>query len=313
MIRSKQTKETKELKPKKRRFSQWQLYVFLIPALTYIIIFSFIPIFGIIIAFQDYSPALGFFNSPWVGSLKFDMFFSSYYFWDILWNTISLSLYSLIINTVFPIILALLINEVPYKKFRKFIQTLSYSPYFISLVVLVGMFNLFLASDGGFMNKIIGALGVAPIDFVGDKSWFRTTYVMTGLWQGVGWWSIIYVGALSQVPIESHEAAAVDGASRWQRILHINLPSIAPIILVLLIMSIGQIMSVGFEKVFLMQNSLNREVSEIIATYTYNISFITMRDLSFGTAVGLFNTVINLALIVLANFMSKRITKESLF
>lgn len=292
---------------------QWQLYAFLLPALIYVFIFCYAPIFGIIIAFQNYSPALGFFGSPWAGLQKFQMFFSSFYFWDILWNTLALSIYSLLVNTAFPILLALLINEVPFKKFRRFIQTLSYSPYFISLVVLVGMFNLFLSSNGGFFNEMLGLIGIAPIDFVGDPTWFRTTYVMTGLWQNVGWWSIIYVGALSQVPVENHEAAVIDGASRFQRIIHINLPSIAPIILVLFIMSMGQIMSVGFEKVFLMQNSLNRSVSEIISTYTYRVSFVTIRDLSFGTAVGVFNTAVNLALIIIANFLAKRIAKQSLF
>jgi len=291
----------------------WQLYVFLVPALLYVAIFCYAPIFGIVIAFQNFSPALGFFNSPWVGLLKFKMFFGSFYFWDILWNTLALSLYSLVVNTIFPIVLALLINEVPFKRFRRFIQTLSYSPYFISLVVLVGMFNLFFSTDGGFVNNILGALGIAPIDFVGDPALFRSTYVLTGLWQGVGWWSIIYIGALANVPQELHEAAALDGASRFQRIIHINLPAITPIILVLFIMSMGSIMSVGFEKVFLMQNSLNREVSEIIATYTYRVSFITVRDLSFGTAVGLFNTVINLILIISANLISKKMTHESLF
>ncbi len=307
----------KNQNPNKNIFQEakrhWQLYVFLVPALLYVAIFCYAPIFGIVIAFQNFSPALGFIDSPWVGFQKFEMFFGSFYFWDILWNTLALSLYSLVVNTIFPIILALLINEVPFKKFRRFIQTLSYSPYFISLVVLVGMFNLFFSTEGGFVNNILSALGIAQIDFVGDPAFFRTTYVMTGLWQGIGWWSIIYIGALANVPQELHEAAALDGASRMQRIRYINLPSIAPVILVLFIMSMGSIMSVGFEKVFLMQNSLNREVSEIIATYTYRVSFITVRDLSFGTAVGVFNTVINLVLIISANLISKKMTNESLF
>ena len=290
----------------------WVLYLFLIPALTYVLIFCYVPIIGIIIAFKDYSPALGFFDSPWVGWDKFEMFFSSYYFWDILRNTLVLSLYSLVVNTIFPILLALLINEVASVRFKRFIQTLSYMPYFISLVVLVGMFNMFLSTDGGFMNQIITGLGLLPVDFLGDPALFSTTYVFTGLWQGVGWWAIIYVGALANISPDLHEAAAVDGASRMQRILHINLPSILPLIMVLTIMAMGQVMNVGFEKVFLMQNPANREVSEIISTYTYNVSFVTVKDMSFGTAVGLFNSVVNIILLVGANAISKALTKESI-
>lgn len=289
-----------------------QLYLFLIPSLIYLIIFCYIPIAGISLAFKDYDPALGIFRSPWVGFSKFKMFFSSYYFTTTLKNTLLISLLSLVVNSIFPVILALLINEVPSRKFKKVVQTISYAPYFISLVVLVGMFNMFL-SDTGLINQLFRILFHTTIDFIGDPKYFRWIYVLTGLYQGIGWWSIIYVGALSNVDISLHEAATIDGASRLQRIFHINLPTIRPIFIILLIMALGSIMNVGFEKVYLMQNAANLEVSEIIATYAYKVSFFTVKDFSFGTAVGVFNTFINLILLVLANFVAGKISKETLF
>ena len=202
--------------------TQWILYLILLPSLIYLAIFCYAPMFGIVIAFKDYVPSLGIFKSPNVGFAKFEMFFSSYYFKDILINTLALSVISLIVNTPLPIILALLINEVQNKKFKKFIQTISYAPYFISLVVLVGMFNMFLKTDGGMINKILDLFNIPSVDFLGNEKYFRAIYVISGLWQGIGWWSIIYVGALSNVDKSLHEAASIDGASRFQRIIHIS-------------------------------------------------------------------------------------------
>lgn len=300
-------KLTKEIK------KHWQLFLLVIPALIYLIIFCYIPIAGIVIAFKEYDPVLGIFGSPTIGFQKFEMFFDSYYFWTTIKNTLLISVGSLIVNSIFPVILALLINEVPNAKFKKFVQTVSYAPYFISLVVLVGMFNMFLNSEGLMNDMITSLFNVDPVDFLGDPKYFRWIYIFTGLWQGIGWWSIIYVGALSNVDISLHEAATMDGASRLQRIININLPAIKPTFIIMLIMSFGSLMSVGFEKVYLMQNPANLEVSEIIATYSYKVSFLTVKDFSFGTAVGLFNTVVNLILLVTANYVSNKVNGEGLF
>lgn len=293
--------------------NHWQLYLLVVPALIYLIVFCYIPIAGIVIAFKEYDPVLGIFGSPDVGFDKFKMFFESYYFTTTIINTLAISVGSLIVNSIFPVVLALLINEVPNAKFKKFVQTVSYAPYFISLVVLVGMFNMFLSSSGLLNDMITTLFGVDAVDFLGDPKYFRTIYILTGLWQGIGWWSIIYVGALSNVDLSLHEAATIDGASRIQRIIHINLPAIKPTFIIMLIMSFGSLMSVGFEKVYLMQNSANLEVSEIIATYSYKVSFITVKDFSFGTAVGLFNTVVNLILLLSANYISNKVNNEGLF
>ena len=293
--------------------NHWQLFLLVIPALIYLIIFCYIPIAGIVIAFKEYDPVLGIFDSPTVGFQKFEMFFDSYYFSTTIINTLAISVGSLIVNSIFPVVLALLINEVPNAKFKKFVQTVSYAPYFISLVVLVGMFNMFLGSEGMMNDLITTIFNVDSVDFLGDPQYFRWIYIFTGLWQGIGWWSIIYVGALSNVDTSLHEAATIDGASRLQRIIHINLPAIKPTFIIMLIMSFGSLMSVGFEKIYLMQNPANLEVSEIIATYSYKVSFLTVKDFSFGTAVGLFNTVVNLILLVTANYISNKVNNEGLF
>ncbi len=298
---------------RKKKKIKWQLYILLIPSIVYLIIFCYTPLFGLVIAFKNYDPVLGFWDSPSVGFEKFKMFFDSYYFFTIIKNTLFISLYALLVNTPLPIILALLINEVSHPKFKKFVQTVSYAPYFISLVVLVGMVNAFLDPSRGIVNELISTFGLSRQNFMGDASWFKSIYVFSGLWQGIGWWSIIYIGALSNVDPELHESAVMDGASRVQRIIHINIPAILPIATILFIMAMGSMMSVGFEKVFLMQNPSNLEASEIIATYTYRVSFLTAKDFSFGTAVGLFNSVINLILLVIANVVVKKLGRESLW
>jgi putative aldouronate transport system permease protein len=307
------------LKQKKKKYllgdlkNHWQLFLFILPALAYLLIFCYVPMGGVLIAFENYDPVRGIFGGPWVGWAKFKMFFDSYYFGTILKNTLVISLYSLVVNSLVPVVVALIINEIPSKRFKRFVQGVSYSPYFVSLVVLVGIFNMFLKQDGGLINQMIVACGGTAIDFLGNPALFSTIYVLSGLWQGVGWWAVVYVGALSNVPSSLHEAAAIDGANRWQRILHIDLPSILPLFTTLLILSMGSLMSVGFEKAYLMQNASNREVSEIIATYTYLVSFVTAKDFSFGTAVGLFNSFINVILLIIANTLSKKINQQSLF
>lgn len=300
-------------KIKKNIKEHWQLYLLLSPSLIYLLIFAYAPMVGISIAFKDYDPVLGFAKSPFIGLGKFKMFFDSYYFWTIIKNTLIISVYALIINTPLPIILALLLNEVSNEKFKRFVQTISYAPFFISLVVLVGIVNSFLDPSTGVINQMLMNLGFDNINFIGDDSWFRTIYVFSGLWQGIGWWSIIYLGTLSNVDPALHEAAVMEGASRIDRIRHINIPTILPVAIILFIMAIGSMMSVGFEKIFLMQNPSNMEVSEVISTYTYRISFLTTRDFSFGTAVGVFNSLVNIILLLIANVISKKVSQESLW
>jgi putative aldouronate transport system permease protein len=296
---------------KKRK--QWQLHVLLIPAVLYLILFAYLPLFGVIIAFKDYNPIQGVFGSPFVGLDKFTMFFDSYYFWPIIKNTLAISGLSLLINTPIPIIFALLLNEVKSPKMKSVLQTISYAPYFISIVVLVGLINTFLNMDTGVANEILSLLHIDKIDFLGNDSYFRTIFVGTGVWQSMGWWSIIYLGTLSNVDPSLHEAAVMDGANRWQRILHINFPALIPVATILFILAMGQMMNVGFEKIYLMQNQSNLEVSEVIATYTYRVSFLTARDFSFGTAIGLFNSVFNIILLVLANTISNRVNNQGLW
>jgi len=248
-----------------------------------------------------------------VGFEKFNVFFSSYYFWTIISNTLRISFVALIFNTLVPIIFALLVNEVQNKKFKSFIQTITYTPHFISLVVLVGMINTLFAFDGGAINNILTFFNLKPIDFLGTPKYFVWLFTFSGLWQSMGWWAIIYIGTLSNIDPSLHEAAVIDGAGRLRRMISINIPHILPVAIVLFIMAMGSMMNVGFEKVYLMQNSSNREVSEVMATYIYRVSFITANDYSLGTAIGLFNSVINIVLLISANFISKKITNESLW
>lgn len=292
----------------------WQLYLILLPSLVYLAVMCYAPMYGILIAFKDYMPALGIADSPSVGFANFERFFNSYYFGNIMKNTLGISVYSLLVNTPLPIILALLINEVRVTWFKKAVQTISYAPYFISVVVVVGMCYSFLNPERGIVNALITFFGGQPLSFMGDAAWFKTVYVGSGLWQGIGWWSIIYVATLAGVDPTLHEAAMIDGASRLRRIWHINIPALLPIITILFIMSIGSMMSVGFEKVYLMQNQMNLDSSDIIATYTYRVGLASAnKDFSFATAVGLFNSVVNLVLLASANFVSKRLGQESLW
>ena len=298
---------------KTRRRYHYQLYILLIPAALYLLLFAYLPIGGVIIAFKDYNPIQGIFGSPFVGLTKFSMFFHSFYAWTIIKNTLLISLFALIVNTPIPIIFALLLNEVKSRKFKKFVQTVSYAPYFISMVVMVGLINTFLNYQSGAVNQMFTLFGLDKIDWLGNDNYFRSIYIFSGLWQAMGWWSIIYLGTLSNVDPSLHEAAVMDGANRWQRIIHINLPALMPVATVLFILAMGQMMNVGFEKIYLMQNQSNLEVSEVMATYTYRVSFITTRDFSFGAAVGVINSIINLFLLITANFISNRVNNQGLW
>lgn len=290
----------------------WQLYVLLAPTVVYLFIFNYIPMYGIQIAFRDFVATKGIIGSPWVGMKHFRYFFSSPQFSSLLVNTIKLSLFSLLWNFPFPILLALMLNEVSCIRYKKFVQNITYMPYFISTVVLVSMLNLFLAQQDGMINQALAALGGAKVDFLGKAAYFRTIYIASGIWQGTGWSSIIYLAALSGVDTQLHEAAQIDGASRIQRMWHINVPCILPTATILFIMSCGQIMNVGYEKVYLMQNSLNLEVSEVISTYVYKTGLLNVKY-SYTTAIGLFNNVINVIVLLLVNQLSQKLSETSLF
>lgn len=290
----------------------WQLYAFLLPALVILILFSYVPMYGVQLAFRDYNPIMGITGSPWVGFDHFTRFFNSYQFKQLIGNTLILSLYSLIVGFPIPIILALALNQVKNSKFKKLVQTVTYAPHFISVVVLVGMLGIFFSVNGGLVNEVIKLFGGEPKLFMGEVKYFRHMYVWSGIWQSMGWSAVIYLAALSGVSPELHEAATVDGATKLQRIWNIDLPTILPTIVTLLILNCGSVMSMGFEKAFLMQNPLNMENSEIIATYVYKMGLINA-EYGFSTAVGLFNSVINCILLVTVNKVSKKIGQDGLW
>ncbi len=290
----------------------WQLYVLLIPAVVYLFIFHYLPMAGIQIAFRDYKFSRGIWNSAWVGLKHFRTFFESVQFGTLMTNTIKISVYALLLGFPFPILLALLLNESRNVRLKKAVQTLTYAPYFISTVVMVSMLSMFLSPSVGIVNRIIGFFGGAPYDFMGSAKAFRSVYVISGIWQGTGWSSIIFIAALAGIDPQLHEAAEIDGAGRLQRIWHINLPGILPTAVIVFIMNCGSIMSVGFEKVYLMQNSMNQSTSEIIATYVYKMG-IQKTQYSYTTAIGLFNSLINLVLLLIVNHISKKASEISIF
>ncbi|MEF3303976.1 ABC transporter permease subunit [Paenibacillus sp. GYB003] len=290
----------------------WQLYALMAPVLVYFIVFHYMPMYGVQIAFKDFIATKGIWGSPWVGLKHFDRFFDSYFFWRLLKNTLGISLYELAVGFPIPIVLALMINEVRHKGYKKFIQTVTYAPHFLSTVVLVGIVIMFLSPTSGIVNTIIKAFGGEPIFFMTKPEWFKTVYVLSGVWQQMGWSSIIYLAALAGIDPGLHEAARVDGASRLQRIWHINLPGIMPTVVILLILNIGSLMGVGFEKVFLMQNSLNTESSDVISTYVYR-SGLLGAQYSFASAVGLFNSVVNFVLLLTVNRIAKAVNQSSLW
>lgn len=295
-----------------RILRNWQLYALISPVIAYYVLFQYVPMYGIQIAFKDFIATQGIWGSPWVGFEHFDRFFNSYYFWRLIKNTLGIGLYSLAVGFPIPIILALLMNEVRAERFKKFVQTITYAPHFLSTVVVVGMMMIFLSPRYGIINHFIEMVGGQPINFMTEPSWFKSLYVLSDVWQTMGWSSIIYLAALAGIDNQLHEAARVDGATRLQRIWHINIPGIMPTIIILLILNMGSIMGIGFEKVLLMQNNLNMESSDIIATYVYRMG-IQNAEYSFSAAIGLFNSVINFILLVVVNFISKRVSETSLW
>lgn len=283
-----------------------------VPALVYIIMFHYKPMYGIIIAFKDFSMRQGITGSPWIGFDNFTRLFSSYWFPIIIKNTLTLSLLNLIVGFPIPIILALLLNEVNNGRFRKTFQTISYAPHFISVVVLCGMLVIFTNPTHGIINILLGKIGVESINFLGIAADFKWVYVLSGVWQEMGWGSIIYFAALSSVDKSLIEAADIDGANRLQKIWYINLPVLVPTIMVLLVLQFGSLLSVGYEKVYLLQNSTNLSASEVISTYVYKVG-LQQADFSFSAAVDVFNSVINTTILLLANGISRKLTHTSLF
>ncbi|NGZ77798.1 ABC transporter permease [Saccharibacillus alkalitolerans] len=290
----------------------WQLYIFMAPALLTVIIFNYVPMYGIQIAFKNYVPAFGMAGSKWVGFDHFTRFFESYYFWDLIWNTLSISLYGLLVGFPLPILLALAFNEIRTGPFKKTVQTVTYAPHFISMVVMAGMIITFLTPSTGMIINLLEAVGITPPAFLTDPRWFKTVYVLSDVWQATGWGTIIYLAALTAVDPGLHEAAILDGASRLQRIRHINFPVIIPTITILLILNMGGLLGVGYEKILLLQNPLNMEASDVIATSVYRTGLLEAQY-SYSTAVGLFNSVVNAILLIVVNQVVRRTSENSLW
>ena len=308
-LTARQRKRKENLKLVKRNY---QLYFFLIPAVVFIAMFMYFPLYGLQIAFKNYRTGDGIWGSEWVGLKWFEQFFNSPNFSTLLANTLIISIYSLVVSFPFPIILALILNYVKNLRFKKFAQTVTYMPYFISTVVLVAMMTLFFSPSSGFINTIIESLGGQAQYFMGESRFFRHLYVWSGVWQSMGYSSIIYIAALSGVSPELHESATIDGANILQRILHIDIPTIMPTMVILLIMALGNVMNVGYEKVYLMQNDMTLDVSEVISTYVYKVG-LRSQQFSFSSAIGLFNNVINFIILILANTAANKITGSGLW
>lgn len=292
------------------RRNKW-LYAMIIPVLAYYIIFCYLPMGGIVIAFKNYKPAFGIWNSDWVGFKHFLSFFNSAFFNRVIRNTLLISFYSLVWGFPAPIILALMLSEIRYGRLRRITQTISYFPHFLSTVVVCGMLLQFSLSDGLF-NQIGGLFGAQAKSWLQIPGAFRTIYVSSGIWQSVGWSSIIYIAAIAGVDTQLYEAASLDGAGRWQRIWHVTLPTIKPTIVLLLIMQVGKMMSVGYEKIIQLYNPSIYETADVISTYVYRKGLLDS-DWSYSTAVNLFNSVINFLLVILANQISKKVSETSLF
>jgi multiple sugar transport system permease protein/putative aldouronate transport system permease protein len=296
-----------------RRYSgSWQFWIIIALPLAYIIIFNYVPMSGILMAFKDYSPRRGIWQSPWVGLRWFRQFLTTPSGLTVIFNTLRLGFYSLIAGFPIPILLAVGLNEIRAVRFKKSVQMITYAPYFISVVVMVGMMMQLTDLRIGIFNRIIMMMGGQPFNFFGNAAVFPHLYVWSGIWQTMGYSSIIYIAALSAVSKETQEAAIVDGVSRVQRIWHVDLPSIRPTIVILLIFNCGSIMSIGFEKAYLMQNPINISTAEVISTFVYKVG-LQNANYSFSTAVGLFNSVVGFILMVTVNHISKKLTDTSVW
>ena len=305
----------KFLKGKNR--NQLMLWCLVLPGLLYVLIFHYVPMLGLVVAFKDYNSYQGIWNSAWAdmkGWAHFYNFLTMPDFWNLIWNTLKLSLTSLLFATIPSAAFALLVNEIAGKRFKKFVQTVSYAPYFVSMVVVVSMVFIFTDAETGIINRLIEMVGFKAIPFMERADMFVGMYVASGVWQGLGWAAIIYVGTLANVDQSLHEAESLDGASRLQRIIHINLPAIVPIMLIMLIMNVGNLLNVGFEKVYLMQTAGNLSASRIITTYVYEVSLqSSIPQYSYATAIGIFNSAVNIILLLITNMICKKKGEVSLW
>ncbi len=292
----------------------WRLYVLMLPALAWLAVFMYRPMYGVLLAFKDYKPKLGITGSPWADPIMkyFSQFFSTNLSGSIINNTIMLSVMTLLFSFPFPVLFALLLNQIKQARAHKFIQTVSYAPYFISNVVVVSIMSVILAPSSGFVNTIISSFGLEPILFMSRAEYFRSIYIISNIWQTMGFSAIIYIAALAGISPDYYEAAIVDGASKLKRIMYIDIPLIMPTIIIMFILAVGNIMSIGYEKVYLMQNGMNTTVSEIISTYVYKTGLMNAQY-SFATAVGLFYSVVNFILLIIANTFAKRFSDISIF
>jgi ABC-type polysaccharide transport system permease subunit len=290
----------------------WTLYLLMVVPLIWFAVFKYIPMSNAVLAFKNYNVIRGIWGSPWVGWQNFEMFFHNPVFWTLVKNTFLLSVYTVAASFPIAIILALALNEVRTGLFKRTVQLVTYAPYFISTVVVVSMTILVLSPRLGIVNEGLGFFGVPAIDFLGNPDYFRHIYVWSDVWQTTGYSAVIYLAALSGIDPALHESAKIDGASRLQRIRHVDLPGILPTAVIILVLAVGNIMAIGFEKAFLFQNPLNLSESEIIATYVYKTGLLNA-DFSMATAIGLFNSVINLVLLLIVNTIAKRITGNGLW
>ncbi|WP_336775465.1 ABC transporter permease [Paenibacillus sp. MMO-58] len=289
----------------------WGLYLLLLPAVVLLLCFTYKPMYGVIIAFKDFKPALGIMDSPWVGFKYFEKFFHSYQFTVTIKNTVFISLYSFVTFPL-PIAFAILVNQLRQNRFKRVFQTITYMPHFISTIVIVGLMMILLSPGNGLIGNIYRLFGAEAPNLMGSASMFSSLYVWSDVWQHTGWDSIIYLAALSSVSPSLYEAATVDGASRWQKIRYIDIPMLIPTAVTLLILRIGGLLGVGFEKAYLLQNNLNIGGSEVISTYVYKIGLLSSQY-SFSAAINLFNTLINFTLLILVNWISKKYSENSLW
>ena len=295
----------------KEIFKNKYIYIMLLPVIAYFVIFHYVPMYGIVIAFKDFRAGMGILKSPWAGLKHFRIFFNSYYSWRIIRNTFLLNLYDTIFAFPAPIILAILLNELHSERYKKIVQTVSYLPYFISIVLVVGFIGTFFSQDG-IINNTLMELGMHRISFTIQPGWFRPLYIGSGIWQNVGWGSIIYLAAISGIDPQLYESATIDGAGRFKKVIHITIPLLIPTIIILLIFQFGGMMSVGFEKVFLMYNPATYDTADVISTFIYRSAFGNSQY-SYSTAIGLFNNIINFVLLVSANYASRKMTENSLW
>lgn len=287
------------------------LYVMLLPVLLYYVVFHYAPMYGAIIAFKDFSPRLGVWGSDWVGLEHFQDFFTGPYFWRTMKNTLLISTFSLVFGFPAPIVLALLLNELKHALFKRTVQTITYMPHFISLIVICGIIKDFSSSDG-VINDVVAFFGGTRVTYLLEPSFFRTIYVSSGIWQNIGWGTIIFLAALTGIDQEQYEAAKIDGAGRWKQMMNVTLPGLMPIIVILLILDIGKMMNVGFEKIILLYNPGTYETSDVISSYVYRIGLQDF-NYSFSSAVGLFNSVINFILLISSNWLSRKFNETSLW